>query len=97
MHHCQYNIHYTKFTIEDINYIIKKFNLNKEEVKLLFARTLFPNYYFNTFEEIIAGEKKENSISKYIDNVEKNEYLLKTFYSYIKTIVEFPTIDYLEY
>lgn len=90
------NIHHIT-GIEDINYIIKKFNLNKEEVKLLFARTLFPNYYFNTFEEIIAGEKKENSISKYIDNVEKNEYLLKIFYSYIKTIVEFPTIDYLEY
>lgn len=90
------NVHHIT-SIEDIKYIIKKFNLNKEEVKLLFARTLFPNYYFNTFEEIIAGEKKENYISIYIDNVEKNEYLLKIFYSYIKTIVEFPTIDYLEY
>lgn len=83
--------------IEDIKYIIKIFKLNSEEIKLLFARTLFPNYYFNIFEEIIAGEKEENSINKYIDEVEKKERLLKTFYKLIKTIVEFPIIDYLEH
>ena len=83
--------------IEDITYIIKKFNLSNEEIKLLFARTLFPNYYFNMFEEIIAGEKEEKYINKYIENANTLEYLLKVFYSYIKKIVEIPTIDYLEY
>lgn len=83
--------------VYDIEYIIKKFNLNNEEIKLLFARTLFPNYYFNTFEEIIAGEKDEKSINKYIENADRNEYFLKIFYSYIKKIVEIPTIDYLEH
>lgn len=83
--------------IDDITYIIKKFNLSNEEIKLLFARTLFPNYYFNMFEEIIAGEKEEKYINKYIENANTLEYLLKVFYSYIKKIVEIPTIDYLEY
>lgn len=83
--------------VYDIGCIIKKFNLNNEEIKLLFARTLFPNYYFNTFEEIIAGEKDEKSINKYIENADRNEYFLKIFYSYIKKIVEIPTIDYLEH
>ena len=84
-------------SVDDINYIIKKFNLNNEEIKLLFARTLFPNYYFNVFEEIIAGDKEEKYINKYIENANGIEYLLKILYSYIKKIVEIPTIDYLEY
>ena len=83
-------------SIDDLKYIFKKFDLNKDEIKLLFARTLFPNYYFNSFEEIIAGEKDENIINKYIDDVSKKEYLLKIFYSFIKSIIDFPTIDYLE-
>lgn len=84
-------------SINDIKYIIKIFKLNNDEIKLLFTRTLFPNYYFNTFEEIIAGEKDEKCINKYIDEVEKKERLLKTFYKFIKSIVDFPTIDYLEH
>lgn len=84
-------------SINDIKYIIKIFKLNNDEIKLFFTRTLFPNYYFNTFEEIIAGEKDEKYINKYIDEVEKKERLLKTFYKFIKSIVDFPTIDYLEH
>lgn len=84
-------------SIEDIKYIIKYFKLNNEEIKLLFARTLFPNYYFNTFEEIIAEEKEEKSINQYIDEVEKKEHLLKIFYSFIKQTIDFPIIEYLEH
>ena len=83
-------------SIDDLKYIIKKFNLNKEEIKLLFVRTLFPNYYFNSFEEISAGEKDESYINQYIDDASKKEYLLKIFYSFVKSITDFPTIDYLE-
>lgn len=85
------------FDVTELKYIIIKFKLNNEEIKLLFARILFPNYYFNLFEEIIAGEKDEECINKYIDNVEKNEKLLRDLYNYIKKIVDFPTINYLEY
>ena len=38
---------------------------------MLFVRTLFPNYYFNSFEEIIAGEKDESYINQYIDDASK--------------------------
>lgn len=83
-------------SIEDIKYIIKKFNLNNEEIKLLFTRVLFPNYYFNTFEEIIAEDAPEENINIYIEAIEKKEYLLKIFYSFVKSITDLPTINYLE-
>ena len=83
-------------SIEDIKYIIKKFNLNNEEIKLLFTRVLFPNYYFNTFEEIIAEDAPEENINIYIETIEKKEYLLKIFYSFVKSITDLPTINYLE-
>lgn len=84
-------------SIEDIKYIIKKFKLNNEEIKLLFARVLFPNYYFNTFEEIIAEDAPEENINIYIEAIEKKEYLLKIFYSFVKSITDLPTINYLEH
>jgi len=81
--------------IEEIKYIINKFNLNNEEIKLLFVRTMFPNYYFDTFEEIIAQEKDEQEIIKYIENIESNEHLLINIYKYIREIGIIPNIEWL--
>lgn len=81
--------------INDIKYIIAKFKLNNEEIKLLFARIMFPNYYFDTFEEIIAQEKDEQEIIIHINNIESIEHLLKSIYKYIREITQIPNIEWL--
>ena len=81
--------------IEEIDYIIEKFKLNKEELRLMFARIMFPNYYFDTFEEIIAQEKDEHEITKHIERVESNEHLLKILYKHIKQKANLPNIEWL--
>lgn len=82
-------------SIEEIKYIINKFKLNSEDIKLLFARVMFPNYYFDTFEEIIAKEKDEQAIIKHIESIESNEHLLKIIYKCVRELTQLPNIDWL--
>ncbi len=75
----------TRFYQDTINPIIVydyalKNNLNNKEVNLLYARLLFPTYYFDLFEDIILDKKDEDELLKYIDKHEEYEkFLAQTF------------------
>ena len=52
---------------------------------LLFARLLYPSYYFDLCEKYISGEIKEkNLIFSYIEISKKYEFELKKIYIFIE-------------
>ena len=56
---------------------------------------MFPSYYFDYYEEIILGEKEENSIKKILNKIELFEDFLRDIYNYLNTKIVMPEIDWL--
>lgn len=80
LYFCQNDVNYLMI----INYI-KKYNLTYKEAMLLFARLLYPSYYFDLCEKYISGEIKEkNLIFSYIEISKKYEFELKKIYIFIE-------------
>jgi len=70
-----------------------KFTLN--EYILLYARLLYPSYYFDVYEKIIEGNTEEKEIIPIINKVEEYEDFLRHIYKYIKASVDIPVIDWI--
>ena len=82
---------YFKFCFFDNKNIFKELelflNYNKlsyDESIYFLARMLFPTYYFDLYEKIVANEIKEEEIKKVISKVDKYEKLLKYIYLNLK-------------
>lgn len=78
---------YFKFCFFENKNIFKELELFLNYNKLSYnesiyflARMLFPTYYFDLYEKIIANEVKEEEIKKIISKVDKYEKLLKYIY-----------------
>ena len=64
--------------------IIKTNIIENENVKILFARLLYPSYYFDIYEKIIQKEQKEIELINIINRVNEYEEYLSKIYEIIK-------------
>lgn len=92
---------YFKFCFFENKNVFKELELFLDYNKLSYnesvyflARMLFPTYYFDLYEKIIANEVKEEEIKKIISKVDKYEKLLKYIYLNFKNNNLY--IDWLE-
>lgn len=58
---------------DDIDYILKQ-NFTDDDIKIFYARLMFPSTYFDAIEDILLNNKDERILDKYIDSYK--EYLL---------------------
>lgn len=64
-------------------------------IRMLFARMLYPSFYFNLYDDIINGKEKEESISIIIKRVSEYEEYLKKVYMYLRMFYNIPSVDWL--
>lgn len=84
-------------TIEqEIKEIFKNYNFTVTEYYLFLARMFYPTYYFDLYEEIIKGKKKEVEIKKIINKAQDYELVLKNLYNNLKKIIPISSIEWLE-
>lgn len=69
-----------KNTFKELELFLNYNKLSYNESVYFLARMLFPTYYFDLYEKIIADEVKEEEIKKIISKVDKYEKLLKYIY-----------------
>lgn len=70
--------------------------LTQNEYYLFLARMLYPTYYFDMYEEIINGKKKEEDINTITNKIHNYEKVLRMIYIHLKNIIMLPTIEWLE-
>ena len=87
----KYNFFYNNLEVFD--QIINKFNLNKEEYKLLFARLLLITQYYDIYEKIIDEKKEEKEIEFIILKLNNYEKYLKKIYLYLKRYIDIDNIE----
>ena len=64
----------------DIKYILNNADLSIDDIKLLYARLMFPTFYFDKVEEILIDKKEEKELDKYIDIIPRYINMLKDVY-----------------
>lgn len=65
---------------EELNFIINKCDYNSDELKLFYARLMFPSYYFDLVEEILISNDNESKIEKYLEQLDVYLDFLKDTY-----------------
>lgn len=63
--------------------------------QMLFARLLYPSYYFDVYEEIMNKEKEEDNLIKIVSKVNDYEKFLKKAYLEISRYAPIEKIDWL--
>lgn len=62
---------------------------------LLYARLLYPSYYFDLHEKIINEDEAEESLLKVIDFIPRQEIFLKKAWNIINDYIPIPSISWL--
>lgn len=81
--------------LEDIKKYVIYARLSSYECNMLFARMLFPTFYFDSYESIILGEKDEKDLEPIINLIEKYEIVLKEIYIYLRTFTPMADIEWI--
>lgn len=80
----------------DLNSIIHyNYNFTSSEYNLLFARLLFPSYYFDELTEVLEHKKNEDCLLRYIDLTSEYELFLKKSLEFFSKRAEMIKIDWL--
>lgn len=64
-------------------------------IRLLFARIIYPSFYFEMYEEIILNQRKESDILNITNKINEYEVYLKNIYFYLKKFYNIPEIEWL--
>lgn len=81
--------------IENIEIVKKSNTINGLEYNMVFARLMYPNIYFDIYEQIIEKQYKKEEFDKIIKNIEIEEKRIKKIYRYINDIHKIPKIEWL--
>ena len=69
--------------------------MNVYEYQMLFARLLYPTYYFDLYESIMNKDTDEEELVKVIKRVDEFELFLKKTYLEISKYAKIEKIDFL--
>ncbi len=65
-------------------------------IRILFARLIYPSYYFKMYDEIVSGKKEEKELINIIDKNEEYEEYLYKIYLYLKKYYNIPPLEWLK-
>lgn len=65
-------------------------------IRVLYARILYPSFYFNLYNDIICGKKKEKDITNIINRISDYEIYLYNIYLFLLNYYNIPLIEWLK-
>lgn len=81
-------------TIDLFNYISYN-NLTISDSLSLYARMLFPTFYFDIYELIVHGNLEEKEVLKIIQKTNDYQLFLKQLHNYLKQYIAIPNIEWI--
>lgn len=67
---------------EELRKIINKFKISNNDAEIMFARLLFPTFYFDLFQQnVLTNSVNPSTFDKIIDSIEQYRLLLKNIYN----------------
>lgn len=84
----------TNDLLEEFDKIVTYFKYTRDEMLVLFARLLYPTYYFDQYDNIVREEDNELKINDYIKKSPMYETFLKQIYMKYQEKYQLPIIDW---
>jgi len=93
----KFKFFYNRETLwEEINIIFNKNQISDYSARMLFARLLYPTYYFDLYDEIIDREDvDERKLVEIVEKQEEYEEFLADIYHYISMKYPIPAVEWL--
>lgn len=79
----------------DLKTYLKTKNLTSYSYHMLYARLLYPSYYFDIYENIMNNNVNENELLKVINKVDDYEIFLKDAYEEISKYTKLERVDWI--
>ncbi len=86
---------YGEDSLFDLKMYLKQIKLTYYSYNMLYARLLYPSYYFDIYEDIMNNNSKEEKLLKIIDKVDEYELFLKNAYLEISKYANIQKIDWI--
>ena len=83
---------YKNFSFEQF---FNKLKFNRDDYILLYGRLLFPNFYFDIYDDIINNNLKQKEILNIISRSNEYEEYVSMLYKKINSITKIPQINWL--
>lgn len=90
----KYNFFNNSLNISELESILLS-SFSKGEIRLYYARLMYPTYYFDMVKDIFIYDKSEDELSKYIDKIEEYEYFLQDIYYILKKKFNIPPVEWV--
>ena len=65
-------------------------------IRVLYARIIYPSFYFKLYDEIFREKKEEKELNKIISRINDYEVYLYNIYLYLRKHYDIPTIEWLK-
>ena len=79
----------------EVNAYLKRKRLSIYGYQLLYARLLYPSYYFDVYEKVMENEVSEEELVKFINKADDYESFLKDMYYAISSYVQIEPIEWI--
>ena len=81
--------------LNTINRILNNYNYTKDEYIRIYARMLYPSYYFDAYDEIINKKESEKKLKTIIDRIEEYEMYLWQIHVQISKKIQIKKVDWI--
>ncbi|MGN1312246.1 MAG: hypothetical protein ACI4U4_04490 [Bacilli bacterium] len=65
-------------------------------MRILFARIMYPSFYFKLYDEILSKKKEEKELNSIIKRIDEYELFLSNIYFYLRKYYDIPMIEWLK-
>lgn len=65
-------------------------------MRILFARIMYPSFYFKLYDEILSKKKEEKELNSIIKRIDDYELYLSNIYFYLRKYYDIPMIEWLK-
>ena len=89
-------IFYEKYDIQFVIDLLSSLNTNSLMFNLLYSRLMYPNFYFDSFEDIIINKASDDEIIKSINIIDRYIYLLEEIYTTFGKKYNMMKIEWIE-
>ena len=74
---------------------LKKYVLDNYEANMLYARLLYPSYYFDKYESIIEDKEDEDDLLDIINKINEYELFIKDIYIILSKNYKIEKVEWL--
>ncbi len=83
--------------VSEIESFIKKYKLNNLDLLILYARLIYPTYYFDVFEDLILSKDNAEAKQKLLNIINKTKKYQQTITDIFEIYVQDSTLPYIKW